>query len=146
MLLDIPDIRQQVDCACGSAVIECVRRFWRVRDKLPELSNAVQGMAPDTLAAVLRAMGLRVMSCQMLGEVADLQHYTRLGMPVCCPVTVSAGGHWVVVRGVARRKVWYQCPTYGPSSLPLSSWLDCWRDTSAETMQVFHRWGIVASR
>jgi ABC-type bacteriocin/lantibiotic exporter with double-glycine peptidase domain len=146
MLLDLPDVRQTADHACGSAVIECVRRFWRVKEKPADLSNEIQGLSPDTLAAVLRAMGCRVRAGEMLGDIADLQHYTKLGMPVCCPITVAAGGHWVVVRGVARRKVWYQCPTWGPSSLPLASWLDCWRDVSAESLASFDRWGVVVSR
>jgi hypothetical protein len=62
-------------------------------------ANPVQGMAPDTLAAVLRSLGLRVLAGQMVGGIADLQHFTRLGCPVACPITESAGGHWVVVAG-----------------------------------------------
>lgn len=146
MLLDLPDCRQDRDEACGFAAVECVRRFLRVRERAPDLSNPTQGMAPDTLAAVLRSLGLRVLAGQMVGGTADLRHYTKQGLPVVCPVTAAAGGHWVVVRGVARRRVFYQCPTYGPSSLPELTWLDGWRDTSAETLQTFIAWGIVCSR
>lgn len=145
VILALPDVRQTDDHACGSACAEVVRRFFGLKARAPDLANPVQGLAPDTLAAVLRSLGLRVLAGQMLGGVADLQHFTKLGCPVVCPVTARAGGHWVVVAGVARRKVYYHDPTHGPRSVPLADWLDGWRDTSAESLQAFDRWGIVAA-
>jgi predicted double-glycine peptidase len=143
MLLALPDVRQDRDDACGTAAVEVVRRFFGLKARAPDLSNPVQGTAPDTVAAVLRSLDLRVLAGQMIGGVADLQHFTKLGCPVVCPITARAGGHWVVVAGVARKKVYFQDPETGPGALAIADWLDGWRDTSAETLQAFDRWGVV---
>ncbi len=146
MLIDLRDIRQDTDYDCGAAAVRAIASHYGCAARPAGLANPVQGMAPDTLAAALRAMGLRVASLQMLGGVADLRHYTRLGFPVACPITSEAGGHWVVVRGVERGRVHVQCPTRGPGSYPVAQWLAGWHDVSAETLQLFDRWGIVAAK
>lgn len=146
MLLDLPDLRQQTDYDCGACAVDVIARFHGLRARGPaKLANAVQGMAPDTVAAVLRSLGLRVLAGPLVGGIADLQHYTRAGLPVLCPITADAGGHWVAVRGVERRRVHYHCPTNGPRTMGLQTWLDGWRDTSASGHD-FDRWGIVAAR
>lgn len=146
VILTLEDVRQDRDDSCGSAAVEIVRRFFGVPRVAPDLANPIQGMAPDTVSAVLRALGLRCLAGQLVGGVADLKHYTRLGFPVVCPVTLDDAGHWVVVAGVERRRVRYQCPTHGPRSLAESDWLANWHDTSAETLQAFDRWGIVVAK
>jgi predicted double-glycine peptidase len=146
-ILKLQDVRQREDHLCGSAAVEVIASFYRLRcEGVDRYANPVQGMAPDTLAAVLRSLGLRVLAGQMVGGIADLQHFTRLGRPVACPITASAGGHWVVVAGVWRLRVYCQDPLRGQVSYPVSEWLDRWRDVSAETLQPFDRWGIVAAR
>lgn len=57
---------------------------------------------------------------------------------------MEAGGHWVIVRGVERTRVYYQCPTYGPQSVTARKWLDGWRDMS-ESGHDYDGWGIVAT-
>lgn len=146
VILSLPDVRQERDDNCGTAAAEVVRRFYGIRERAADLANPIQGTAPDTLAAVLRSLGLNVLAGQMLGGVADLQHFTRLGYPVVCCVTLNGAGHWVVVAGVARGRVHFHDPLAGPRKLPLSEWLDCWRDTSAETAQPFRSWGIVVDK
>ena len=146
MLLTIHDIRQREDFDCGSAAVDSLCAFHGVRQRGPvKLANRIDGMAPDTVAAVLRALGFRVLSGPMVGGISDLQHFTRAGLPVLCPITVAAGGHWVIVRGVERARVYYQCPTNGPVSMSAAKWMDGWRDTSASGHE-FDRWGIVAAK
>lgn len=139
MLLDIPDIRQADDYDCGAAALDAIARFHGLRARGPvALANPVQGMAPDTVEAVLRSLGLSVLSGTM--TVDDLRHLTRSGRPVLCPVA-HHGGHWVVVRGVERGRVYYHCPAAGPAVLREADWLAAWRDTS-RTGQRFLQWGI----
>lgn len=143
VLLAIPDIRQAKPHECGAAAVEAVAAFHRVkRVDIAPLANPVQGMGPDTAAAILRALGLRVLTGSM--NVEDLRHLTRTGRPVLCPVA-QFGGHWVVVRGVERGGVHFHCPIEGPSRLAAADWLAGWRDVS-ESGQAFHRWGIASFR
>lgn len=141
MLLDIPDVRQASDYDCGAACLDAVAQFHGLRVRGPaRLANAVQGMSPDTVEAVLRALGLPVLSGTM--AVADLRHLTRTGRPVLCPVA-RAGGHWVVVRGVARGKVHFHDPAAGPGAEREADWLAGWRDVARSGAE-FARWGIGA--
>lgn len=148
VLLSVPDIRQRDEHDCGDAALEMVCAFIGVKvPKSLKLANPVQGMALETMEAALRALGLRVNSGHCVLGVADLQHYTRAGLPVLCPITVDSVGHWVVVTGVARKRVHFNDPSWrGPRSLPFGEWLDCWRDYSRPGLTLFDRWGIVAAR
>ena len=142
--LQIPDIRQRADYDCGAAALDAVCQFHGLRRRGPSaLANAVQGMSPDTVEAVLRSLGLSVLSGAM--TLADLRHLTQTGRPVLCPITADAGGHWVVVAGVGYGRVSYHCPTHGPTKLPVAEWCLRWRDTSRAGME-FRKWGICASR
>ena len=143
MLLSIPDIRQQRDYDCGAAALDAVCRYWGKRARGPvALASPVEGMAPDTVAAWLRSLGARVLAGGLFG-VSCLQHYTRSGLPVLCPITLEGVGHWVVVRGVERNKVYYHDPATGPDSMSARAWLDCWRDSTGGG-HTYDRWGIVA--
>lgn len=137
-MLTIPDIRQREDYDCGAAALDAVASYWGLRARGPaKLANAVHGMAPDTVEAVLRALGLSVLSGEM--TVADLRHLTREGRPVLCPVAVR-GGHWVVVRGVERGRVHVHCPIEGPAAWRLADWEAGWADSTRG--REFVRWGI----
>ena len=143
MLLDVPPVMQCADYDCGAAAVDCVAQFWGLRPRGPaKFSNRVQGMSPDTVEALLRALGLSVLSGNM--TVDDLKHLTRTGRPVLCPVDLY-GGHWVVVRGVGRGKVHYHCPTDGPGSMPAKDWAEKWKDVSRGG-QEFVRFGICPGR
>lgn len=144
VLLEIPDVRQGDAHSCGDAAIDAALAALGVaRKRGTRLANPEQGMAPDTLAAVLRAAGCTVLAGPMPGGVADLKHFAAAGCPVLCPIA-DFGGHWVVVRGVARGRVHYHCPTSGPRSRPVAEWLTLWHDSTSEGGHQFARWGVVA--
>lgn len=143
MLLKIPDVRQATEHDCGAAAIEAVCRFHGVKDRGPaRLANAVDGMSPATVEAVLRSLGLAVLSGTM--TAGDLRHLADTGRPVLCP-TAHRGGHWVVVRGVARRRVHFHCPIDGPGSLPVATWETLWSD-STRAGHEYASWGVCPSR
>lgn len=140
MVLDLPDVRQRDDHSCGRVAVECVLRHYGLTPArwLARLANPVMGMSPDTIEAVLwDALG-HVLRGSM--DAALLQSLTRSGRPVLCPVTVAGGGHWVVVRGVARGRVYYHCPTAGPASLRLPAWHEIWRDHGPAG--AYHSFGV----
>jgi hypothetical protein len=142
-LIEIPDVRQRSDYGCGDAAVDAALGALGIsRKRGTRLSNPVQGIAPDTVAAVLRAAGCVVLAGPMPGTVGDLKHFTASGCPVLCPVA-NHGGHWVVVRGVQRGRVYYHCPLDGPLSRPGGEWLAHWHDTSAEGGHAFACWGVV---
>lgn len=139
MILQIPDVRQQSDFDCGAACIEAVLQLGG-RTPPDSLANPVQGMAPDTLEAVLRSVGVRVISGTMC--VDDLKHFTRGGRPVICPTDIE-GGHWVIVAGVGRGRVHYHDPDAGMQSVAESKWRSLWCG-STRFGHAFDRWGIAA--
>ncbi len=139
-LLKLKDLRQQKDHDCGSVCVDVVCDYWGVRSKsASKLANHVQGMAPETVESVLRAIGFQVVRGEM--SVGMLQGYMKLQMPVLCPVTWGGAGHWVVVNGVGRGKVYAHCPTDGQCSWPLATWNEMWRDSS-DAGRPFVSWGI----
>lgn len=146
MLLKISDVRQEAEHDCGAAAVEAVLRFHDVdprrHSKVISLANAVDGMSPATVEAVLRSLGLAVLSGTM--TAADLRHLCDTRRPVLCP-TAHRGGHWVVVRGVARRRVHFHCPVDGPASLPIATWNTLWQD-STRAGHEYACWGICPSR
>lgn len=143
VMLKIPDIRQREDYDCGEAALEAAMRFHGYVVFPCNLSNPVQGIAPDTAEAILRSRGLAVLSGTM--AVADLQHLTRRRLPVLCPIQRGGSGHWVVVYGVTGTKggtrVFFQCPIDGPCSMPATTWRDGWVDVSRAGAR-FDSWGI----
>lgn len=143
IMLTIPDVRQRADYDCGAACVAAVLRALgiKVPVELWDLANPVQGMPPDTVEAVLRGAGVRVVSGQM--SAADLQHFTRSGAPVLCPVNSGGEGHWVVVTGVGRGRVHFHDPAAGPTSLRVKEFLPMWQD-SHWLGGVYKNWGIVA--
>lgn len=144
-LLHIPDVRQRSDYGCGDAAVDAaLGALGLARKRGTRLSNPEQGMAPDTLAAVLRAAGCVVLAGPVVSGVAGLAHFAGAGCPVLCPVA-DHGGHWVVVRGVARGRVHYQCPLDGPGSRRVAEWLSAWHDSTSEGGHRFARWGVVAA-
>lgn len=143
MILGVPDVRQEQDFDCGAAAIDAVARFFSVRERGPvALANRVQGMAPDTVCAVLRSLGFDLLYGRM--TVRDLRHLCNSGRPVLCPVAKN-GGHWVVVRGVEGMRVFLHDPEDGPIDVSARLFASMWADTT-ELGHEFRSWGCAVSR
>jgi predicted double-glycine peptidase len=127
-LLDIPDVRQRSDYDCGRAALRAVFGFWGVTypKRHAGLTNPEQGTHPDTAGAILRDAGFRLIEGS--ASVDILAAFTRAGWPVLSVMTQAGGGHWVVVRGVSRGRVYYHCPSHGPRSMPAAEFESRWDD------------------
>lgn len=142
-MIKIQPILQRCDYDCGSAVMDCVIRYWGVRTSVAvlNLSHPITGTSPDVIEAVLRKAGLRIISGPM--TVIDLQNHCRLERPILCPVTTDDGvGHWVCVIGVQRGRVYFHDPLVGQRSLKVADWDAGWRDTSHSGHE-YDKWAIV---
>lgn len=142
MSLVLADIRQAEDYDCGTAAMDTVCRFYHKRERGPvKLANQIQGMAPETVEALARSLGFHVISGRMLIE--DLRLLTKTRPVMCCITHDTGEGHWVVVRGVQRGRVYFQCPTLGPRSLEKVQWLKQWTDRTVKG-HAYDQWGICA--
>jgi ABC-type bacteriocin/lantibiotic exporter with double-glycine peptidase domain len=137
-LIDLPDVRQRADHDCGAAVFACVTRYWEGRGRKIK-SHPIHGTPPDQLEPAFRAAGYLVSSGNM--TVGDLKHHAGQGRPVVCPVQWDGCGHWVVVRGVARGRVYLMDPANGPTSVTLAEWEACWHDADRRAT-VYERHGL----
>lgn len=141
VLLTIPDVRQSTSHDCGAAALSAVLQYHGLPAArwLKKLSNPIQGMAPDTIEAVLWEAFGRVTRGTM--TVADLRHFANTRRPVLCPVTFEDGeGHWVVVRGVAYGQIHYHCPQDGPDSVSVNTWNAIWHDSTPGS--VYQAFGV----
>lgn len=148
-MLNTPNYRMSVDGhECGWVAVRVAAAVLGVRtrssSKLAKLANPVQGTGPETVAAMLHALGLRVLSGPMTR--ADLRHFTLTGRPVICPTSLH-GGHYVVVRDVCGTfgTVSFHCPIDGRRSTTREEWDKVWDDESANGVS-YPRWGIVPCR
>ena len=141
MVAWVPDVRQSGDYDCGAAAVESVLRFHGVKPSpwLSKLANPVQGMAPDTIEAVLWESLGSVVGGVM--RVDDLRHFAASNRPVICPVMVDGCGHMVFVCGVSRGQVYFQCPLSGPQMVGSRHWARAWRDETPGS--IYQSFGIV---
>lgn len=127
MILDLADIRQESDYACGEAAVRIVLRFFGMRFPVPQLATREHGTHPAQIQQALILAGLRTSSGAF--RVSQLQAFAEDLSPVICAVRDDEGnGHWVVVRGVRYGKVHYQCPTTGVRTRRVAEWLEQWHD------------------
>lgn len=128
-MLDVPVLLQTDEYRCGPVSLEMVLSY----DGIPaakwvrQLANPLTGLEPSTLVAVLTsAYAERTLHGTM--TVPLLKSLTQQNRPVIALVTdAEVGGHWVVVKGVFRGKVYLNCPTNGAESLPEKDFVDAWR-------------------
>jgi hypothetical protein len=138
--IDLPDLRQLPDgFDCGTVAAEIFWDHFGIKSR-PVPATHIDGTSPDVLESLLWDSGMAVQAGTM--EVADLKHHTGRGRPVACCVTEPDGvGHWVVVGGVTRGRVRYQCPLKGPASEPVEAFEKRWADRTRRSVR-FERWGI----
>lgn len=143
MPLELPDYRQREEWDCGRTTLQIVCGYW---DKplplfLANLSNAVQGLSPDAMEAAFRSLGFNVFAGSLTVDL--LRAITKDGKPVATLTQLDGVGHWVVVSGVNRGFVHFQCPQYGPSKQRVAEWDRNWIDFHWLGGR-FDRWGICA--
>jgi hypothetical protein len=143
VILDTPDCRQRDDYSCGAVCLEILFRYHGVgRPRwVGLLPSPHDGLQPDAVKAAAYAVLGNVLAGPM--TVGILKGLVADGKPVLCPVTLpgDACGHWLVVRGVTRGRVYYSCPLTGHQSMPLAAWAAAWRDEPAE-QSIYNNWGV----
>ena len=98
-------------------------------------------MAPETVEAVLRGAGFRLLGGTM--TVRDLRHLCNSSRPVLCPVSLH-GGHWVVVRGVEGLRVFVQDPLTGPAEYSARAFSAIWSADSSHG-HAYRDYGLAVS-
>lgn len=140
-MITLPDIRQDKEWDCGRAALRIICEFYN--RPLPlfiaNLTNEVVGLAPDTLEAAFRALSFKVISGSWTVDL--LKSVTKSGVPVVCLVQMDGIGHWVVVKGVQRNRVYSQCPANGPTSTIIEQWDREWVDYH-HSGSTYDRYGI----
>lgn len=140
-MIDLPDLRQKADHDCGQTAARVVYQFFGLRGRAPQ-GTPIDGTDPRTLETAFRIAGLAVQSGTM--DAADLKHHTGRGRPVACLVTEPDGtGHWVVVGGVRRGRVFFHCPVEGAKAEPVAAFAARWHDSDRVAVR-YERWGIAA--
>jgi hypothetical protein len=128
VLLDTPEIVRPDGYSCGATTFEVMARHhgldWsRV---FRRLSTPDRGMPVPVALAILQT----AFTCYSAGSgwtVADLRHHLRQGRPVACLVAVDEpADHWVLVRGLDRRRVYLHDPGEGRIDCSLRDWLRRW--------------------
>ena len=140
MILNLPDVRQRNNWSCSEAAVRTVFEYHGAKGKLP-VSSPIDGADPRTLEGALHRAGLVLQSGRM--DLEDLRFHTRKGRPVICLVRNqnNDSGHYVVVAGVSRGQVHFQCSTYGFAKQKAGAFEDRWWDIDRGGMKIVS-WGI----
>lgn len=118
-MLAVPVVMQKSSHDCGAACAAMIMRFWGVRKKaediIRELNCSVfDGTDPRSIEAYFRGQCFSVASGSM--TLADLKHHVKQGRPVIVSSS-DYGGHWVVVKGLKSRQVFFNDPATGEGSI-----------------------------
>lgn len=146
--LTLPDLRQTNDYSCADVARRVTYEAHGERAK-GRLSTPEHGAGPAQLEAAFRNDNWHCLCGR--ADVDFLRVMTAMGRPVICliqwvPKKGESGepvGHYVVVGRVAYGRVHYQCPTDGPSSLPINDFVGRWHD-AGRCGCAFERWAIAA--
>jgi len=140
----LPDIRQTRDWDCATACLQCLAKYHYGRSRaVLDLSHPINGTDPATIEAVIRAdKGWQVRSGESF--TSDLQHYADSLRPSICLMTFpgDADSHYVVVGGVFRGRVHFQCPATGPQSLLAAEFEAAWHGLGRHA--AFRHWSLTA--
>jgi hypothetical protein len=140
MILDLADLRQRDDWGCGRVAAAVVHAYLGSKGRHPH-ATPIDGTDPASMEASLWRSGVAVQAGAM--DVDDLRYHTRRGRPVIALVTEASGeGHWIVVAGIERGRVWFQCPVQGPMVEPVASFEARWIDETGRRGVTWSRWGI----
>lgn len=137
-ILDLPVVLQRDEFSCGAAVFACVTRYWEGRGRKIK-SHPHYGTHPDVLEMAFHAAGYHVLAGVM--DLEQLKYTTGRGWPVACLVRSEGEGHWVVVRGVFRNRVYLMDPATGRADVSATDWLEAWSDFDRRGT-VFRQYGL----
>lgn len=139
--LALPDIRQHSNHSCGEAALQVVLRYFELKVRKPVTACPVSGVHPMSLPAAFRRLGFQHVAGSM--TVDDLRHHTSQGRPIITLVQMGGVGHYVVVSGVNRGKVYFVCPTLGLQKQPIQEFENRWFDHD-DAGNDYRNWGIAA--
>lgn len=142
MLLNTDDIRQDSDFDCGAACLAVLLAYYGIQRPgwVRKLCDPKDGLQPDAVKAAMRAcLGSAASVVSIPMTVGVLKGFCEDGKPVLCPILVGGVGHWTVVRGVTKARVFFHDPITGRRSLPVHDWELGWAD---EAGGMFNRWGV----
>jgi ABC-type bacteriocin/lantibiotic exporter with double-glycine peptidase domain len=143
-MITLSDMRQKNQYDCGIIAVKILLKALGKRmtpERLTALSTSpIDGTDPRAIESLLRKLGLHVLSGEMTWN--DLAYFTQT-RPVICLVTLDSVGHWVVSSGIKDRKMHYQDPSLGPSSLGKRKWLEVWKEIDRLGAS-YRQWGITA--
>lgn len=138
-MIQLPDLRQRNGWTCGPVCAATVLTHYGKPIPRAWPASPIDGTDPLALVPLFRRAGLNVLAGEM--SILDLQFQTRsMGRPVVCLVRLDEVGHYVVVTGVVRRRVYYHCPTMGLESEPVNIFADRWYDVGRDC--TYHQFGI----
>jgi hypothetical protein len=138
-LLKIPFCPQDKSHGCGDGILDSMCKFWGVRRLKKRISNPLHGTPPETLDGALREHGFKTFFGNLWTDLLDA--ITRQGVPVLCPIQHTGVGHWIAVRGVTAKRVYWLCPIDGECSAPRGTWESVWTDETSLGRE-FVRFGI----
>lgn len=144
--LELPDVRQTKDHDCGTAAWKTVYKWHTAKGtrSIVDLSSRIHGLDPASLESNIRVgKSWNVIAGEMM--IDDLRFFCKSYRPVICLITrafdFETCGHYVVVSGVHRNKVYFQDPYDGPNSLRIDDWAFGWHDRGRYSD--FVSWGLV---
>lgn len=140
-MVSVIDLRQNDGYDCGMAVRDTILAYRGATAVGCCEASQIDGYSPDVLELSLRQAGLPVLAGTM--SIDRLRYFTnRESSPVATPVD-HFGGHWVLVTGIDRKWVHFQCPLRGPTWMKIAEFDTRWRDVTRRA-HTFDHWGIVA--
>lgn len=144
--LAVEHVPMRSDRDCGPAAARSVLRYFgRPAVKVDSILTP-QGTPPERLAGLFVRAGLTVEMRAM--TLRDLAKFTEAGSPVLCPVQKDRCGHWLVVRGVSRSRVFLTDPERvggGLVEAPRAAFDARWVDWAADDGCRLVRFGMAIS-
>jgi len=145
-MLEVPEVKQSRSYDCGAACAKAVLSYWEKR--YPRLSEAgwpspIDGTDPRVLETLLRKSKLQVVAGEF--TVPLVRHCLKSLWPVICLVRADGVGHYVVVTGVARGRVYCMDPEVGHTSKPLAEFVRRWQASDVcRSGSPYWQWAIGA--
>lgn len=139
----LPNVLQSRDFDCATAAWRTVYQYHHGRNaRILDLSHPIHGTDPATLEAVIRRdANWHVRSGETM--LADLRYYAESWRPSICLVTPpGSDSHYVVVGGLYRGRVYFQCPSEGWCAVKESEFEAMWRGLGK--YKDFERWSLTA--